>query len=129
MEKQEIFRVLECVLTEKETAEYGERLAAQEKELEAIKDEETSMKSAIKSRKDQKAKEIKRISEIITNRSEMRSISCEIVYDTPKPMQCTVMRTDTGVEVQVRDMTDEEKQISFDYMLEQNQPEQDAEEK
>jgi len=121
MINDEIFRTLECILTDKETAEYGKQLAAQEQELGVIKDEETSAKSLFKSRKDAKDKEIKRLSGIINSRADMREIACEIVYNTPQTMKCTIVRTDTGEEVEVRDMTDDEKQLSFDGLFDPTQ--------
>jgi hypothetical protein len=115
MKEKETVETLKCVLTEKETAVYGEYLAAVEQELDTVKKEESSAKSAFKASKDSKVKEIKRLSDILNNKSEMRDVNCKILYDVPAPMQCTIIRLDTGEELKKRAMTDEENQLGLDF--------------
>jgi hypothetical protein len=60
------------------------------------------------------AADLRELAEFFESHPEYRDVDCTIVMDSPAIGQKTIIRNDTGEEVKVELMTDEDKQLALD---------------
>lgn len=112
-------KTLSCELTTEEIAAYSNELAtitSLEAEIEAEKKEKVS---DYKAKLDKCAADRRVLARKITTRKEDRQIECDWELDYPKGMAYLV-RLDTGVTVEQRKLTEEERQQRLDLEGEEN---------
>lgn len=117
-------RSLPVKLSDLELRERADELAGAQIRLSEIEDEKKSAVSQYKASIDSKQGEIARLSHVIRDRSEQRNIKCEWRFEQSgfdatgqpvwHPEQKTLVRVDTGESVEVRAITDEERQLKLD---------------
>ena len=110
IEVKKIEMTLKCILTGDELLQAGKDMADAQ---EAMRAHQSDLDRIMK---DIQAKVVAEESKVITNASRIRSgydfrnIACEVHFDIPASGQKTIYRTDTDEVVEVRFMTDDEKQ-------------------
>lgn len=109
------FQSLPCELTNDEKMIYGQTNAREVELAMRVEDEKKEAMAVFKSRIEGHHNEVKRLSHIVSSGIEYRKVECEktLNFATGKT---TITRLDTKETVQVRDMTPEEQQRSFDLM-------------
>ncbi len=116
--KLEVTRVegqdnLKCVLTDKETLDYGKRQARLFHDLQTLSDEGVSFTADLKGRKATVEAELNVISERIRNGYEHRFVQTEIVTDWEAGL-VRFVRRDTGETYAQRPLNTEERQTKMD---------------
>ena len=111
--KEPFEQCLKCVLNDEELLTIGSQLADEQKKLESYENELTEVRSSFKSRTDASKSNINRYSNMITSKSEYRTVKCEKIFDY-KDGTVKSVRIDTDEILETREMTDEEKQMSLD---------------
>lgn len=100
---------LPCKLTESELKEFGRKLAVKCEDIAAEESRQKDQKSEMKARLDGMESERSILALVVRRQEEQRDVECEeeFNYESGK---VTVSRTDTGEELRVRPMTNEERQ-------------------
>lgn len=104
---------LPCKLTEKDKAVAAEELATAIQQGESLELERKSALGDLKKRKDNLLERIHNLTIKVKDGIEMRPVECELKLNHTK-LTATLIRPDTGEEVETREMTLEEKQMSLD---------------
>lgn len=107
--KRKTKRFLKVMLTADEERHLGKESALQRQLATRITDEFDGVKADFKSRLERCEAEQNRLSVLLNNGYELRDVECEVISDF-KSGQISVVRLDTGEEVEVRPMTEEERQ-------------------
>lgn len=104
---------LSCELNDVEWQNRARELAQAHKETEQQKERKKSIMAELGADvKIAEAKETK-LANIVATRSEQREVTVEIVYDYEKG-RVTKSRTDTGDQIDDREMTDDERQSQLE---------------
>ena len=104
---------LSCELNEVEWQNRARELAQAHKETEQQKERKKSVMAELGADvKIAEARETK-LANIVATRSEQREVTVEIVYDYEKG-RVTKSRTDTGQQIDDREMTDDERQSQLE---------------
>lgn len=105
---------LPCRLGTKEKAEAAEALATTIQATESLELERKSVLGDFKSRMDGLKESIHTLTLNVKDSVQMRSIECELHLNYTK-LTATLIRSDNNEIVEERPMTDEEKQMNFDF--------------
>lgn len=117
-------RSLPCQLRPAELAEKADEQARHQLDLGKIEGEKKSAMSQFTARIDEKKSQLYTLAQVISDRSEYRSIKCEWRFEQAgfnaegepiyHPEQKTLVRLDTGAAVEVRAITEVERQLKLD---------------
>lgn len=122
---------LRCPLNEQEKVSFGESLARFLEDLEDLEEQKVATAATIKAQIEGTQKAITKARKILSAGYEYRWITCKVLYNAPSNRQKTILRLDTGEEVRVEDMTDDECQenlpLTIADAIEQRLPEINAE--
>jgi len=116
-------RSLACKLAPGELAEKSDEMARHQLEVNNIEAAKKSANSHFKARLDEKAAQLTGLAQAIADRAEYRSVKCEwrfeqAGFDSDRnpvfhPEQKTLVRLDTGEAVEVRAITDSDRQMKL----------------
>jgi len=114
--KRTVLKEIKHTLDETDKMKYGKYLAEKISERDQIALEKKESMSVFKSRTDNCLTDINSFSEALNSGFEMRQVKCEIFFNAPSPGRKTIVRMDTGEEIGIENMTEEEKQeeLPFD---------------
>lgn len=107
---EQVPQSLRCPLNEQEKVGFGESLARFLEDLEELEDQKVATAASIKAQIEGTQKAITKARKILSAGYEYRWITCKVLYNDPTPRQKTIVRLDTGEQVRIEDMTDEECQ-------------------
>lgn len=110
---QEPHRV-KFTLTNDEKAEAANELASSYMQLESLAIEKKTAMSEFKNRRERIEERIHTLSLKVKEGVEMRSVLCELRLDYSS-LRATVIRLDTEEIVEEREMTEDEKQMKFEF--------------
>lgn len=113
-EQHYITKQLSCDLTAGEVATYSNELAAATQLQAEIEAEKKEVMSDFTARLNKCIADSRVLARKITNRKEDRQVECDLDFDYTKGV-VFVVRTDTGVTIDQRKMTDEERQERLDF--------------
>jgi len=104
--------ILRCKLTAEELMARGNEMAEASAEIATLEDTIASVKKEYQAKIDAKQARINELTATIMSKSESRIIKCErsYLFNSGKVVE---KRTDTGEEINVRDMRDEERQMDM----------------
>ena len=105
---------LKCEFSATEIADKAKELATANRKRGSIEQQKKEIDADLKGKVEAQNSIIGRLSEQIMTGSEYRDVDCTIVMDSPAIGQKTIIRNDTGEEVKVELMTDEDKQLALD---------------
>lgn len=109
------FEDLPYKFTRDELRQLGEQLALANQNVYTLRSDKkttvASMEAAIKAAESHAAEITRKLNE----KGEMRPTEVHYVMDTPRPGYKTVARIDTGEEIRVDPMTDEERQATLPF--------------
>jgi hypothetical protein len=108
--KRTITKEIKHTLEESDKMKYGKYLAEKIAERDQITLEKKESMSEFKSRLDNVMTDINGFSEALNSGFEMREVKCEVFFNLPSPGKKTIVRMDTGEEIGIESMTEEEKQ-------------------
>lgn len=108
--KRTITREIKHTLGEPEKMKYGKYLAEKISERDQIALDKKEAMSEFKSRLDNVMADINSFSEALNTGFEMREVKCEVFFNLPSPGKKTIVRMDTGEEIGIENMTEDEKQ-------------------
>ena len=106
--------ILPCKMSQKEKSNAGVKLAAELEILESIEFDKKTIVQELSSKIKTHKKHIHDLSDQINRGIEMRSVDCELRLNVSK-LIATLVRKDTGEIVNERPMTEEEKQMDFNF--------------
>lgn len=116
-------KYLRCELHDKERLAYCDESATLVERIEQLEDQKKASASQYKSAIEEKAARLSRVSSYIRNGWEEREVSCHWRYEcsglepdgTPifHPEKKTLVRDDTGEAVEIREITQEERQLAL----------------
>ena len=107
-------RMLKCNLTEKELLAAGADLAAKLDDLKTCQAERDSVNKGYKAKEAEIEAQVQRGQILVRNKYEIRAVDCENVQDF-YTLTCTVTRKDTGENVLVRTLSEDEKQSKLPF--------------
>jgi hypothetical protein len=120
---------LKCFFTPAERAEFSEEMARQMAAQFEAEEEFKQVKQQFKDRITGHAQAAKKLARRLNFGYEFRSVECAILLDNPAFGKKTIVRTDTGEEVSVRDVEDSDRRtdtsatpITHDIALENATP-------
>lgn len=116
---------LKVVFTDGEIQKKGLELAQTMGEADQLEIEKKSVVSDYKGRIDAKKTIIKKLQDEVNNGYAYLPVKCELKYNEPGPGQATIVRLDNGETVNVRDMTNDERQVritEFDQIEQADSP-------
>lgn len=112
-------RWLPCILTADELLERGRTLSEMIKEKAEIEAEKARVVRSFGERLKEANGEIARLSQTVRNRSESRRVQCEETWLYSQKV-VSVVRTDTGEEIERRPIMDRELQTTMDDVVDQD---------
>lgn len=118
MSKHAMFKNLPCDLTETEIATYSQELAKTTSMQAEIEAEKKEVLSDFTAKLNKCLADARVLARKITTRKEDRHVECDLDFDYVKGMVYTI-RTDTGVTIDQRKLTDDERQEWLDFNQEQ----------
>ena len=107
-------RFLKCQLTKEELLQAGEDLATELDNLGQLGTEIESIKKSLKSKEAELDAKIHAKQIIVRNKYEYRQVDCDNILDY-EVLECYVIRSDTGEEINRRKMTEDEKQTTLPF--------------
>lgn len=126
-------RSLACKLSPAELSDKSDEMARHQLEVNNIEAAKKSAVSQFKARLDEKASQLTVLAQAIADRSEYRTVKCEWRFEQAgfnsdrepifHPEQKTLVRLDTGEAVEVRAITDSDRQMKLN--LEESAPKDD----
>ena len=105
---------LPCKLTTEQKAESADQLATAIQQAESLELERKSVMGNFKSRKEFLIERIHNLTTHVKDGIEMRSVDCTLSLNYSK-LKATLTRNDTNQIIEERPMTEEEKQMEFEY--------------
>jgi len=105
-------RLLRVLLTEGEERQLGKDLARARHLLGASTDAKAEAVSQFKAEIEKMEAEMNRLAALINNGYEYRDVECEVISNY-RDGQITVLRVDTGEEVEARAMNEAERQMGL----------------
>ena len=127
MAKHTMCKSLSCDLTTEEINTYSQELASITTEQSEIEGEKKEIMSTFTARLNKCIADGRVLARKITTRKEDRQVECDLNFDYAKGMVYTI-RTDTGVTIGQRKLTDDERQQWLDLDAEEGRR-QEAEDK
>ena len=112
MRKYEEF--LKCDYSPAEMAEMATDLARSNQCRGSLEQQKKQIDSQLKSQIEEQNTIIGRLSSALVSRCEWRNVECRVELDTPGKGRKRIVRLDTGEEVRVILMTDEDRQMVMD---------------
>lgn len=112
--KKSYTRYLKCEFSDAEMTLKARDLAASNRRRSAIEQQKKEIDSDLKSKIEAENTAIGRLSEQIGTGHEYRDVECVVSLDRPSDGQKTIIRLDTGEEIAVERMTDEDRQMALD---------------
>lgn len=122
MPKQSMWKTLSCDLTPDEINLYSQELAVTTTEQAEIEAEKKEVLSTFTARLNKCIADGRVLARKITTKKEDRQVECDLDFDYARGMVYTV-RTDTGVTIAQRKLSDEERQEWLDLDGEQDEQE------
>lgn len=116
MRKYEEF--LKCDYSPAEMAEMATDLARSNQCRGSLEQQKKQIDSQLKSQIEEQNTIIGRLSSALVSRCEWRNVECRVELDTPQKGLKRIVRIDTGEEVRVILMTDEDRQMALDLQSE-----------
>lgn len=123
---KEVTKYLRRNFTEAERLRMGSELASCHSRIASIDNEEAVVKHQFKARK---AEVEGSISTLVLNLEQgftMENIKCRLEYGVPNPLEVSVIRIDTGIMVETRPMTNDERQQELPLEVPPNEAAADA---
>ena len=127
MAKHTMYKSFSCDLTTEEINTYSQELASITTEQSEIEGEKKEIMSTFTARLNKCIADGRVLARKITTRKEDRQVECDLDFDYAKGMVYTI-RTDTGVTIGQRKLTDDERQQWLDLDAEEGRR-QEAEDK
>jgi hypothetical protein len=109
----EAIETLRCNFTNEEKLKLGNDLAEALNDLEALDDEESTIKTAMKSKRSLQEATVGTLARQLSAGFTMRAIKCRLVYDDPNPNEVSTYRLDTEELVKTRPFTVTERQADL----------------
>jgi len=106
---EKITKNLACKLTDTELKEFGRKLATKCEDIASEESRQKDQKSEMKARLDGMEAERTSLAIVVRRQEEQRDVEVEEVFDYELG-KVTQTRLDTGEEIRVRPMTNEERQ-------------------
>jgi hypothetical protein len=125
MRTKKISLQLEVSYSEAELTEKRDHLAAVIVEIGAIEQRKVSVAKTFKEELDGLYSDSSRLAHQIRRKSEERSVECKVIYDSPNIGEKTVVRLDTGEQVRVEPMSQDEQQEEIEFVEQQEKQEID----
>ena len=122
--KHSIYKNLPCDLTRDEVATYSELLAKTTSEQAEIEGEKKEVMSDFAAKLNKCVADGRVLARKITTKKEDRQVECDLDFDYARGQVYTV-RTDTGVTIDQRKLTDDERQEKLDFDQEQGKLEEE----
>ncbi len=101
---------LRCPLTDPEKIRLGEGLARLLEEMGEVEDEQKATATKFKAQLEGIDSAVTKTRKILSAGYEYRWIDCRVLYHKPATRQKTIVRLDTGEEVRIEDMNEDECQ-------------------
>lgn len=114
MSKHTLWKTLSCDLTADEISTYSQELAIITTEQSEVEAEKKEVLSTFTARLNKCIADGRVLARKITTRKEDRQVECDLEFDYAKGMVYTI-RTDTGVTIGQRKLSDEERQEWLDF--------------
>ena len=105
---------LPCKLNEAQKAETADQLATATQQLESLEYERKASAGDFKSRKEALTERLHKFANQVKEGIAVNSVDCELRLNYSK-LTTVLIRLDTGEIVEERAMTDEEKQMQFEF--------------
>jgi len=109
----EAIETLRCNFTDAEKMKLGSDLAEAHNALEALDEEEATIKTAMKSKRSLQVALVGTLARQLSAGFTMRPIKCRLVYDDPNPNEVSTYRTDTEELVKTRPFSVSERQADL----------------
>jgi hypothetical protein len=109
----EATETLRCNFTDAEKIKLGSDLAEALNNLEALDDEESTIKTAMKSKRSLHEATVGTLARQLSAGFTMRPIKCRLVYDDPNPNEVSTYRLDTEELVKTRPFSEKERQADL----------------
>jgi len=106
--------VLPCKLNEKDRADAADKLATAIQRVESLEIEKKTLNTNFKGQIDTQKEQIHKLTIEVKDGISQRSIDCELALNYSK-LRAILTRLDTGQIVEERPMTEEEKQMKFEF--------------
>lgn len=107
---KEITKYLRRDFTQEERLQMADELAACHSRKATIDNEEAVIKQQFKVRRTQIEGTIETLVLNLQQKFTMENIKCRLVYGQPNPLEVSIIRIDTGVVIETRAMTSDERQ-------------------
>ena len=109
----EAIETLRCNFTDAEKMKLGSDLAEALNNLEALDDEESTIKTAMKSKRSLQEATVGTLARSLSAGLTMRPVKCRLVYDDPNPNEVSTYRTDSEELVKTRPFSVTERQADL----------------
>lgn len=106
-------RILTCIFSAEEMKKLGIELAVANQHKESLEDSKKQAMSQYKAEIDAADATIKSLSQKLARGSEERKVECDVLFNTPEEGKKKIVRSDTGEEIDVLLMTENEMQDLF----------------
>lgn len=125
--RHETIESIKYTFSESEKRQLSQEMSERVIEAQEIEDEKKAVASSYKKRADACTMMIRTLARKVKDGYEYRSVSCEMIFDR-RSGEVHYYRLDTGEHVRSRQMTPEERQMSIDEMLpEDDEPSENSE--
>lgn len=118
MKQQTYVEYLKCDLTDTEIADAARELAKANARRASIEQQKKEVDSQLKGEIEAQNTVIARLAQLINAGHEYRNIDCRVELDTPEAGKKTIVRLDTGEVVNIKPMTDADRQMVIDLQAE-----------
>jgi DNA segregation ATPase FtsK/SpoIIIE-like protein len=119
--EQEFVTTLKCVLTEAELLEQGKLMAEAQQEAALLDADFAAVKKQFTAKIDEAMAKASRAGSMIINKFDFRPVKC-VRRKYYRAGRLTETRTDTGEQFTNRELTDDEKQLSFPEVVKAEAP-------
>lgn len=109
----EATETLRCNFTDAEKMKLGTDLAEAHNDLEALDEEEATIKAAMKNKRSLKIATVGTLARSLSAGFTMRPVKCRLVYDDPNPNEVSTYRNDTDELVKTRPFSEKERQADL----------------
>lgn len=112
--------------TPDEIRERGRELAALVRDLCQLEDNRKQSMAAFKEEHEVLQTRLKALSRQVDSGYEMRDVECAVQWNSPEPCKKTIVRLDTGEQVAIMPMTQDELQEEFNFIVREVEAKQNA---
>ena len=109
MKQRTTFRDLKVILDEQELLEISKKITDIILEIEEIEKQKAKIKGM--------RTEETYLSQIFKQGYDIKSVRCSVLFNNPKPGLKTIIRDDTNEKVEELEMTEEEMQEDFNFLI------------